>query len=113
MQRLESVSKIFINTIAIIFTSFCVRIIRVIGVVVVDLMSMYHGYQTNRMQYHQMCYYYLGRCASKRFTTTSQKHLHNKNHNRWHCSNQNNFYVLGHDLLSTMRRNMQVMMLGE
>lgn len=114
MQPSKLVSNIQIDSIvAIICSILCapniICVIGVVGVIIVGLMSVYYWLQKNRLQYYQM------RGLFMRFThfTTSQKHFHCKiNNNRWHCANLNNYCGLGQQLLSTMRINMPVMMLG-
>lgn len=115
MQRSEFLSKIKIVSIAIICAVSCIPSI-IIGVIVVGfigLMSVYYCYQNTCLQ-HQMIGLFV-RCGLQRLTfthlTTSQKHLHFKNNNRWHCENKN-LCVLVPKLWSTMRINMPVMMMG-
>lgn len=108
MQHSEIVSsKIQIGSIAVIVYSI---IIVIVGVVI-GLMSVYCNYQKTLLQYQMIGLF--KRCDLKSFTylTTSQKHFHCNN--RWHCVDNNiNNCVLVQNLLSTMRINMPVMMLG-
>lgn len=119
MQRSKFLSKIQISSIAIICAVLCVPSINIVGVIVVGfigLMSVYcyYCYQNTCLQ-HQMIGLFV-RCGLHRPTTfthstTFQKHSHCKNNNRWHCENKN-LCVLVQKLLSTMRINMPVMMMG-
>lgn len=118
MQRTDFVSKIQIGLIAIVCSVLCVPIVIIIGVVIVsviDLMSMYcYCYQQILSQYQMVGLF--KRCGSKRLQhfTTAQKQLHCQLSHRWHCGNQNNNNIcdLGQYLLTTMRINMPVMMMG-
>lgn len=116
MQRSEFLSKIQIGSIAIFCAVSCVPTI-IVGVIVVvgfiGLMSVYYCYQNTCLQYQMIGLF--ERCGLQRLTfthsTTSQKHLHCKNNNRWHCEYKN-LCVFVQQLLSTMRINMPVMMMG-
>lgn len=110
MQRSEFLSKIQIGSTAIVCAVSCVPTI-IIGFI--GLMSVYYCYQNTCLQYQMIGLF--ERCGLHRFTfthsTTSQKHLHCKNINRWHCEYKN-LCVFVQKLLSTMRINMPVMMMG-
>lgn len=106
MQRSKSVSKIQIDSIVIIYSVLCVIIIGVFVVGVVGLMSVYYCHQ--KIPLHYQMRGLLERCDF----TTPQKQLNCKINNRWHCGNWHTHCVFGQKLLSTMRFNMPVIMLG-
>lgn len=115
MQRSEILSKIQIISIAIICFILCVpfKIVVGVSVIVVGLMSVYCVYQNSIRQYQMIGLF--KRCGLHRFThfTTTQKLSHCKIHNRWHCCiGNNNNCELDQNLLSTMRNNMPVTMMG-